>query len=100
MTEETRPTLESSTSLTQELDKLQLTTTENEKQSSSSSVIQYRPYESEAQLPALTKLIENDLSEPYSIYTYRYFLHNWPKFCYFVCNKIMFSFFHPFFHFS
>ena len=23
------------------------------------------------------------LSEPYTIYTYRYFLHQWPKLCYF-----------------
>ncbi|KAG0376107.1 N-alpha-acetyltransferase 30 [Mortierella sp. AD032] len=27
----------------------------------------------------MMSLIENDLSEPYSIYTYRYFLHQWPK---------------------
>lgn len=27
----------------------------------------------------MVSLIENDLSEPYSIYTYRYFLHQWPK---------------------
>ena len=27
----------------------------------------------------LTDLINKSLSEPYSIYTYRYFLHNWPE---------------------
>ncbi|KAJ3126414.1 N-alpha-acetyltransferase 30 [Nowakowskiella sp. JEL0407] len=27
-------------------------------------------------------LIENDLSEPYSIFTYRYFLLNWPSYCF------------------
>ncbi|KAI8854079.1 acyl-CoA N-acyltransferase [Chytridium lagenaria] len=27
-------------------------------------------------------LIEKDLSEPYTIYTYRYFLHSWPDLCY------------------
>ncbi|KAJ3300381.1 N-alpha-acetyltransferase 30 [Borealophlyctis nickersoniae] len=43
--------------------------------------IQYVPYESELQLPSIIDLIENDLSEPYSIYTYRYFIHNWPKLC-------------------
>ncbi|KAI8910029.1 putative acyltransfersase [Powellomyces hirtus] len=42
----------------------------------------YIPYVSELQLPAITALIENDLSEPYSIYTYRYFLHNWPQLCF------------------
>ncbi|KAJ9506562.1 hypothetical protein QJQ45_004619 [Haematococcus lacustris] len=26
-------------------------------------------------------LIDNELSEPYSIFTYRYFLHNWPHLC-------------------
>eukprot|EP00835_Amoeboradix_gromovi_P006834 NODE_907_length_3188_cov_0.123988.p2 type:complete len:150 gc:universal NODE_907_length_3188_cov_0.123988:2746-2297(-) len=27
----------------------------------------------------LIKLVNKSLSEPYSIYTYRYFLHNWPE---------------------
>ena len=27
----------------------------------------------------LVELVNKSLSEPYSIYTYRYFLHNWPK---------------------
>uniref|UniRef100_A0A6B2LK65 N-acetyltransferase domain-containing protein n=1 Tax=Arcella intermedia TaxID=1963864 RepID=A0A6B2LK65_9EUKA len=38
-------------------------------------------YKSEEQLPAIMKLMETDLSEPYSIYTYRYFINNWPKLC-------------------
>ncbi|EFN54431.1 hypothetical protein CHLNCDRAFT_14420, partial [Chlorella variabilis] len=29
-------------------------------------------------------LIDNELSEPYSIFTYRYFLHNWPHLCFLV----------------
>ncbi|KAF9207431.1 N-alpha-acetyltransferase 30A [Haplosporangium sp. Z 27] len=41
--------------------------------------IDYIGYESEHQLQGMVSLIENDLSEPYSIYTYRYFLHQWPK---------------------
>jgi N-alpha-acetyltransferase 30 len=36
------------------------------------------PYESELQLPQLQKLIDRDLSEPYSVFTYRYFLNQWP----------------------
>ncbi|KAI8586959.1 putative acyltransfersase [Geranomyces variabilis] len=44
--------------------------------------ITYVPYVSELQLPAITALVEADLSEPYSIYTYRYFLHNWPNLCF------------------
>jgi len=27
-------------------------------------------------------LIDNELSEPYTVFTYRYFLHQWPKLCY------------------
>ncbi|KAI9100680.1 putative acyltransfersase [Phlyctochytrium arcticum] len=43
--------------------------------------MKYVPYESELQLPAIARLIEKDLSEPYSVYTYRYFIHNWPQLC-------------------
>ncbi|KAG0749995.1 hypothetical protein G6F57_006241 [Rhizopus arrhizus] len=46
------------------------------------STIEYKQYESELQLPSIIHLIENDLSEPYSIYTYRYFIHNWPNLCF------------------
>nr|CAG8436337.1 6991_t:CDS:2 [Entrophospora candida] len=48
----------------------------------SDNTIKYIPYSSELQLPGIMKLIENDLSEPYSIYTYRYFIHNWPNLCF------------------
>jgi peptide alpha-N-acetyltransferase len=44
--------------------------------------IDYVSYESELQMPAIMGLIQKDLSEPYSIYTYRYFIHNWPKLCF------------------
>ncbi|KAI8636612.1 putative acyltransfersase [Parasitella parasitica] len=44
--------------------------------------IKYSEYESEVQLPDIMQLIENDLSEPYSVYTYRYFIHNWPNLCF------------------
>ncbi|PRW59895.1 N-terminal acetyltransferase complex C component MAK3 [Chlorella sorokiniana] len=30
------------------------------------------------------RLIDNELSEPYSIFTYRYFLHSWPHLCFLV----------------
>ena len=38
----------------------------------------YSVYAGEEQLEAMTKLFAADLSEPYSIFTYRYFLHQWP----------------------
>lgn len=44
--------------------------------------IQYVRYESELQMPDIMRLITKDLSEPYSIYTYRYFIHNWPQLCF------------------
>jgi len=44
--------------------------------------IRYECYESELQMPDIMRLIQADLSEPYSIYTYRYFIHNWPNLCF------------------
>eukprot|EP00899_Mesostigma_viride_P015564 jgi/Mesvir1/24008/Mv10754-RA.1 len=41
-----------------------------------------RQYLSEEDLPLVMHLIDHDLSEPYSIFTYRYFLHNWPQLCF------------------
>ncbi len=41
--------------------------------------ISFVPYSSEHQLPLLQRLIEKDLSEPYSVFTYRYFVNNWPS---------------------
>lgn len=46
--------------------------------------IEFVQYESELQMPMIMKIIQKDLSEPYSIYTYRYFIHNWPKLCFLV----------------
>lgn len=48
--------------------------------------VQYVSYKSELQMPDIMRLIQKDLSEPYSIYTYRYFIHNWPKLCFLVGN--------------
>lgn len=51
--------------------------------------LQYIQYEHglEAQyLPAIRALISKDLSEPYSIYVYRYFLCQWAHLCFMVCN--------------
>lgn len=35
-------------------------------------------------LPAIRSLISKDLSEPYSIYVYRYFLYQWSHLCFMV----------------
>ncbi|KAK3542254.1 hypothetical protein QTP86_021457 [Hemibagrus guttatus] len=47
----------------------------------------YVHYESELQMPGIMRLITKDLSEPYSIYTYRYFIHNWPQLCFLAMVK-------------
>lgn len=49
--------------------------------------IHYKEYESELQMPDIMQLIQKDLSEPYSIYTYRYFIHNWPKLCFLAMHE-------------
>lgn len=46
--------------------------------------IQYEPAKEEQYLPAIRQLISKDLSEPYSIYVYRYFLYQWGDLCYMV----------------
>jgi len=40
--------------------------------------ILYREYATEADLPEIMALVQSELSEPYVIYTYRYFLNQWP----------------------
>ena len=39
-------------------------------------------------LPAIKKLISQDLSEPYSIYVYRYFLYQWGNLCFLVSGSV------------
>lgn len=55
---------------------------QQETSSTEDTKIEYREYESELQMPDIIRLIQRDLSEPYSIYTYRYFIHNWPELCF------------------
>ncbi|MFH4983521.1 hypothetical protein AB6A40_010230 [Gnathostoma spinigerum] len=45
------------------------------------SQIRIIEYENELQMHDIMQLVMRALSEPYSIYTYRYFIHNWPKLC-------------------
>jgi hypothetical protein len=57
----------------------------------SADQVLYVVYESELQMPDIMRLIQKDLSEPYSIYTYRYFIHNWPHLCFMVRNTFVFK---------
>ena len=43
--------------------------------------VRYVDYVDESVLPDIQALVGKDLSEPYSIFTYRYFLHQWPRLC-------------------
>ncbi|XP_016955791.1 uncharacterized protein LOC108028454 [Drosophila biarmipes] len=43
-------------------------------------------FHDESQLKVLHSLIDKELSEPYSIYTYRYFVYNWPDLCFFALD--------------
>ena len=47
--------------------------------------ILYESYSSEHQLEEIKVLMEVDLSEPYSIFTYRYFVNSSPNLCWIVC---------------
>ena len=52
-----------------------------------SSLLTYTPYDSDKEadyLSAIRQLISSDLSEPYSIYVYRYFLYQWGDLCFLV----------------
>ena len=50
--------------------------------------IQYDAHKEAQYLTAIRELISKDLSEPYSIYVYRYFLYQWADLCYMVCLHI------------
>lgn len=48
--------------------------------------IEFVQYRDESMIPDIQRLVAADLSEPYSIFTYRYFLHNWPDHC--ICGYV------------
>lgn len=53
--------------------------------------LNYVPYDAakeERFLPAIRQLISKDLSEPYSIYVYRYFLYQWGDLCYLALDPV------------
>ena len=50
--------------------------------------VEYSTYRDETELPEIMRLIEMDLSEPYTIFTYRYFISNWPHLCHLVSSHV------------
>ncbi|KAI5854084.1 acyl-CoA N-acyltransferase [Durotheca rogersii] len=50
--------------------------------------IQYDHALEDKYLPSIRALISKDLSEPYSIYVYRYFLYQWAHLCYMALHPV------------
>lgn len=44
--------------------------------------IRIAPYGGEPELARVMELIDGELSEPYTIFTYRYFIQQWPRLCF------------------
>lgn len=55
--------------------------------SSALRYIQYDPAREKEYLTAMRQLISKDLSEPYSIYVYRYFLYQWGDLCFLAVDQ-------------
>ncbi|KAM0892140.1 hypothetical protein ACQ4PT_025918 [Festuca glaucescens] len=53
--------------------------TEGGSSSSGGEEIAYVSYGGEQHLPLVMSLVDEELSEPYSIFTYRYFVYIWPQ---------------------
>mmetsp|Transcript_7783 Transcript_7783/g.14168 ORF Transcript_7783/g.14168 Transcript_7783/m.14168 type:complete len:186 (+) Transcript_7783:44-601(+) len=49
--------------------------------------IEFIDYHDESQIDAVMSLVGRDLSEPYSIFTYRFFLHRFPELCILAVSK-------------
>ena len=41
--------------------------------------VTYKIFDKESEIAEIVGLIDRDLSEPYSVFTYRYFIYNWPQ---------------------
>ncbi|XP_058102896.1 N-alpha-acetyltransferase MAK3 [Magnolia sinica] len=63
------------------------TTTEGGLVQFTPSEIEYVSYGGEHHLPLIMRLVDQELSEPYSIFTYRYFVYLWPHLCFLAFHK-------------
>jgi hypothetical protein len=50
-------------------------------------VVEFRTYEHRSDTKKIAALVDKDLSEPYSIFTYRYFIEGWPQHCHMVGRR-------------
>ncbi|KAM5582144.1 N-alpha-acetyltransferase MAK3 [Rosa sericea] len=60
---------------------------EEEEAWAAASEIEYVSYEGEDHLPLIMGLVDKELSEPYSIFTYRYFVYLWPQLCFLAFHR-------------
>lgn len=60
---------------------------EIEKVDFDASEIEYVSYGGEYHLPLVMNLVDQELSEPYSIFTYRYFVYLWPQLSFLAFHK-------------
>jgi N-alpha-acetyltransferase 30 len=58
----------------------------------------YEVYQNEESLPAIMAIVDRDLSEPYNVFTYRYFLNNWPGLCFIVSATVLYTYSCPLQH--
>lgn len=56
------------------------------------SEIEYASYGGEHHLPLIMNLVDRELSEPYSIFTYRYFVYLWPQLSFLVSPYLVLFF--------
>ncbi|KAK4341550.1 hypothetical protein RND71_040051 [Anisodus tanguticus] len=63
------------------------TRSENEQEVIKASKIEYVSYGGEHHLPLIMNLVDEELSEPYSIFTYRYFVYLWPQLSFMAFHK-------------
>ena len=65
-------------------DKVLKTKSAERSRASSVRYLQYDQRKEDEYLTAIRQLISKDLSEPYSIYVYRYFMYQWGHLCFMV----------------
>ncbi|CAK9166168.1 unnamed protein product [Ilex paraguariensis] len=58
-----------------------------ELEAAAASEIEYVSYGGEHHLPLIMNLVDQELSEPYSIFTYRYFVYLWPQLSFLAFHK-------------
>lgn len=48
----------------------------------SAEIVTISRYAGESEMGVIMSIIDEELSEPYTVYTYRYFLNQWPQLCF------------------